>query len=749
MIKRSTKWLSGASLLLGWAVSIAGDPATAADPKTTDRGLLLGAASSEPTAVPSIRQQLARVDRRTSTAPAADFTPLRAMAIKNGKVRVIVGLQMLFQPEGLLGAPDARRQRAAIRTASDRVVSALSGTQYRVIGRFALTPAIALELSPAALNRLQQSGVVASIQLDALAKPVLADSAVIVESNEAAILGRTGAGQTVAILDTGVDSGHPFLVQASGDAKVVGEACYSAAADCPGGVTESTAPGSGVPCTYSSLCNHGTHVAGIAAGRGGPGTGTTINGVARNATLYSINVFSDITGCSPCSYTSDQIKGLERVFLERSNWSFASVNMSLGGGKSTTACDTDTRKLAIDNLLSVGIATIIASGNNGFSDGVSFPGCISTAITVGSTNKSDAVSGFSNSASLVDLLAPGESIQSSVPGGGFAFFSGTSMATPQVAGAWALVQAATPGPSTVATIESALETTGKLITDPDNSIARPRIRALAASAKLRDTGFRTAFRSTGRGLHLTSNGAGLATRAGGPTSGVISIVGIPPGATVRKVYLYWVTQGGPDASVVFKGLPVTGTLIGAGADTCWGRSATRVYRALIPNSSVPANGNYSISGVGGIPDVDGTGASLVVLFTISSSWIGHVTIRDGALTTDTSGEIISHAFTGLSVPRTPLFVRLHVGLGDGQPFPESAMRFRGTNVSAANAFSGTDGAMWDDQRLTVPLLALSAGTFTASNAITTITDCLSWAYSALAYTYPASTAPRNLVASNR
>ena len=104
-------------------------------------------------------------------------------------------------------------------------------------------------------------------------------------------------------------------------------------------------------------------------------------------------------GEDPCtkSFTSDQIKGLERVLALSATLKIASVNMSLGGGKSTTDCDTDARKAVIDNLRAAGIATVIASGNDGFSDGVSFPACISSAVTVGSTTKADAVSGFSNS----------------------------------------------------------------------------------------------------------------------------------------------------------------------------------------------------------------------------------------------------------------------------------------------------------------------------------------------------------------
>src|SRR5207245_8050564 len=117
-----------------------------------------------------------------------------------------------------------------------------------------------------------------------------------------------------------------------------------------------------------------------------------------------------------------------------------------------------------DNLRSIGIATVIAAGNSSSTNSLTTPGCISTAISVGSTDKADQVSWFSNMASFMSLLAPGQSINSSIPGGGYRLLSGTSMATPHVAGTWAVLKQAVPDAS-VSTILSALRQTGLPVTD--------------------------------------------------------------------------------------------------------------------------------------------------------------------------------------------------------------------------------------------------------------------------------------------
>ena len=699
------------------------------------------------------------------------FDRLAEVADEHGDVLAIATLATRFTPEGRLTRAAVARQRADIATARSAMLASLAGTRHEVVRTFDALPYVSVRLAPDAVEALRSSSAVASVQEDIPAAPALAESTEIIEATETATLGRAGAGQVIAILDSGIDKTHPFLQRAAGGpTKVVSEACYSEASDCPNGLTSQTGPGSGVNCDFATgtnpdPCDHGTHVAGIAAGRGG-----AFSGVAPKSNLISIQVFHEVTNAAACSpdpapcmrsSTTDILSGLNRVYELRTSFSIASVNISVGSAPTGAGfCDSDVRKGAIDLLQSANIATVVASGNEGSSTAVGAPGCISSAITVGSSTDRDTVSEFSNSSSVVDLLAPGGAdltsddpdtdIVSSVPvsmddegpANGFESKQGTSMAAPHVAGAFAVLKALQPTihPSTS---EFYLESTGKPITDPFNNVTVPRVRLLSASVQISGTGFKTLDTFIYPGAAVASAGTGFAHRAGAPRESVIGLT-VPLNATVQRAYLYYMTIGGQDDRVFFignDGCPPPaeetcrrqGVLVGASKDTgafINQGGPIRTYRVDLPTSAIAlGSGGYRMWGVGRRSSgVDGQGASLVVVYSQPNAGTGRVVIKQGALTAQFQ-QTISHSFTGLVVPSTPTQVRLHVGFGDGESGKqEDPLRFGGTSLTAANAFFGANGPLWDAPTLTVPIAALPTGTTSRSNSIHVVDDTLAWAY---------------------
>ncbi len=400
--------------------------------------------------------------------------------------QVIVRLNTDFQPDGSLGKNEKLAQRQRIKGLQSRVLDGLKVKRKKNFNRknvqFETVPLLVLRLNHDDALYLSELDDVQDISMDELYELSMEESTIQIGANAARSQGYTGAGQAVAVLDTGVDKTHPFLAGV-----VVSEACYSNAGGigggaslCPGGLTASIAGGSGMNCNLAVQgCDHGTHVAGSIAGNNG-----SLYGVAPGSKIIAINVFTNIGG-KALSYSSDQIKALERVYALRSTYNIAAVNMSLGGGSYGQHCDSNPLKPIIDNLKSVGIATVIASGNNGYSTTISAPACISSAIAVGSVDdgsngsSQDSVSSFSNSSALIDLLAPGRWITSSIPGSGYSTWQGTSMAAPHVAAAFAVIKAAVNSAS-VNDIESTLKASGVPVTDFRNGVVKQRISVYAA-----------------------------------------------------------------------------------------------------------------------------------------------------------------------------------------------------------------------------------------------------------------------------
>jgi hypothetical protein len=445
----------------------------------------------------------AGAERRAATQDG--LPALLDKAASTGEVRVIVGFDAPFQPEGRISAASRQAQRQAIQSRGNQLLAGLQGRGFRENRRYRQIPYMALTVSADALQHLAKSPLVTSIEEDRPAKPTLASSTSVIGAPLAWAEGYDGSGQAIAVLDTGVDKTHPWFT--TGGSKVVSEACYSTTSQaqkttsfCPGGVADSTAAGSGLNCHPSiDGCDHGTHVAGIAAGNAGAGPDF---GAARGADVIAMQVFSqkdDPAYCwpqsNPCvtTFSADLIAAMERVLELKDSFAIAAVNMSLGGGRyfNQATCDASNgaTKAAVDNLRSFGIATVVASGNDGWKDSISWPGCLSSAVSVGATTDADAIASFSNIYPQLHLLAPGVNIVSSVPGGGVASFNGTSMATPLVAGAWAVLKQAAPAAG-VDTILAALQSTATPVDDlrpAGGELDLPRINLDLALGNARTT----------------------------------------------------------------------------------------------------------------------------------------------------------------------------------------------------------------------------------------------------------------------
>ena len=361
---------------------------------------------------------------------------------------------------------------------------------------------------------------VVGVQEDKPMPLLMKESTVIVGSVAANQAGYGGTGITVAVLDTGVAKNHEFLA-----GQVVAEACFSNAYTndtslCPRGTNTTNAVSNDVdsatPCVGYTSCYHGTHVAGTVAGKVIDKGSYVLRGVAPDAKIISIQVFTGFvpTGCDPVgnpecipylgSWSADQILAMDWLLTHRgtAGWgTLAALNMSLGGYQYASTCDSDNSALKryIDTLRGHNVATIIGSGNNGWSDSISSPACISSAIAVGATTTSaaigyegttavDQVASYSNAPTsanngingngdrLLDFLAPGSFIYSATNATttSYIWSAGTSMAAPHVAGAWAIMKQAAPYAS-VAQISQWLSSTGTSITDTRNSLVLPRI----------------------------------------------------------------------------------------------------------------------------------------------------------------------------------------------------------------------------------------------------------------------------------
>ncbi len=380
------------------------------------------------------------------------------------------------------------------------VIDSLDAGNVRITNTYVYLSGFSAEVNQEGLKQLTENGEVLSINKEKRIKAHMAQGIPLINASGARNL-YTGAGISIAICDTGIDTSHPMLGGGGfPNSKVIGG--YD------------TGDNDGDPRPDQLYGNaHGTSCAGIAAGDIGD-TGDYIGGVAPGARLYALKISQGNDGSA---WDGDIIEALDwcvdHQYDDPDN-PIMVINISFGGVYNAGICDAAYPLLAeaANNAAAAGISIFASSGNDAYCDGINDPACLSGIISVGAVYDAnigqagfdnctdlitypDFVACYSSSAGFLDIFAPGNNAYTTdiVGTGGyntgdyFPYFGGTSAACPYASGAAACLQSAAKAINgvflTPSEVRSLLTGNGDPVPDAkceNAAITKPRLNLASA-----------------------------------------------------------------------------------------------------------------------------------------------------------------------------------------------------------------------------------------------------------------------------
>ncbi|WP_227379815.1 S8 family peptidase [Haladaptatus halobius] len=284
-----------------------------------------------------------------------------------------------------------------------------------------------------------------------------------IDAEQAHHKGYTGSGADIAIIDTGIDSDHQDLQPNLG----AGKAYISCGTTAEGNPCTQT-NGNACRQPWDDDDNHGTHVAGTT---NAVNNSLGVIGVSTEATLHAVKALD----CTGSGYYSQIAAGIRYVADQGWDVAVMSLGSPIGSRTIHDACKYAYRR---------GVFLVAAAGNDGCLGCVNYPAAYPEVIAVSATTPNDRIASFSSTGSAVELAAPGANVYSTVAGG-YATFSGASMACPHVGGAAAQLMALGDTNATNITYDSSDTLTEESYENPGG--ARGRLRSTAESIGLDST----------------------------------------------------------------------------------------------------------------------------------------------------------------------------------------------------------------------------------------------------------------------